>query len=589
VVAARWVWRGEADEAAQALAGPLRDAGLRPPDLLARLLWNRGVRDGDEAIAFLRPTLAHGLRSPLLLKDMDAAAARLADALARGERVAVYGDYDVDGVTGAAQLVLFLRELGADPLVHVSNRFREGYGLHGGAIRALAEAGARVLVTADCGTANVEELALAASLGLDVIVCDHHHAPVTRPPAMAVLNPLRADCAFPFKGLSGAGVVFYLLMGLRMELRARGHGPLPDLRPYLDLVALGTVADVVPLREENRVLVAHGLRMLDRTTRPGLQALKEAAVVERASVRAIGFRLAPRLNAGGRLAEARRAVDVLVTTDPDEARALAAELECCNAERRAIEEAMVADAVRLVDERPGRSIVVARDGWHQGVVGIVAARLAERYHRPALVIALDGAVGRGSGRSVRGVDLHGAVSECRALLETFGGHRQAVGFSLRRERVDELAASFEEAVRRRVRPADTEPLLALDAEVMLSAVTPALAEALVALEPHGPGNPEPVFLARDVRVVAARSVGDPSRPHLRLRLSQDGRTVPAIAFGRGNLAIGVGDRLDVAFTPRLSRWQGVDRLEIEVIDLRECAAAGEALQLAGNTQELHIP
>jgi single-stranded-DNA-specific exonuclease len=384
-------------------------------------------------------------------------------------------------------------------------------------------------------------------------------------------------------------VVFYLLMGVRMELRARGHGPLPDLRPYLDLVALGTVADVVPLREENRVLVAHGLRMLDRTTRPGLQALKEAAVVERASVRAIGFRLAPRLNAGGRLAEARRAVDVLVTTDPDEARALAAELECCNAERRAIEEAMVAEAVRLVDERPGRSIVVARDGWHQGVVGIVAARLAERYHRPALVIALDGAVGRGSGRSVRGVDLHGAVSECRALLETFGGHRQAVGFSLRRERVDELAASFEEAVRRRVRPADTEPLLALDAEVMLSAVTPALAEALVALEPHGPGNPEPVFLARDVRVVAARSVGDPSRPHLRLRLSQDGRTVPAIAFGRGNLAIGVGDRLDVAFTPRLSRWQGVDRLEIEVIDLRECAAAGEALQLAGNTQELHIP
>ncbi|MGH7343000.1 MAG: hypothetical protein ACREKH_21150, partial [Candidatus Rokuibacteriota bacterium] len=194
-----------------------------------------------------------------------------------------------------------------------------------------------------------------------------------------------------------------------------------------------------------------------------------------------------------------------------------------------------------------------------------------------------------SGRSVRGVDLHGAASDCRPLFETFGGHRQAVGFSLRRERVEELAASFEEAVCRRVRPADTEPLLALDAEVMLSAVTSALAEALVALEPHGPGNPEPIFLARDVRVVAARSVGDPSRPHLRLRLSQDGRTVPAIAFGRGNVAIGVGDRLDVAFTPRLSRWQGVDRLEIEIIDMRECAIAGAPAQLAENTQELHIP
>jgi single-stranded-DNA-specific exonuclease len=250
---------------------------------------------------------------------------------------------------------------------------------------------------------------------------------------------------------------------------------------------------------------------------------------------------------------------------------------------------MVAEAVRLVDERPGRSIVVASDGWHQGVVGIVAARLAERYHRPALVIALDGPLGRGSGRSVRGVDLHGAVSECRTLLETFGGHRQAVGFSLRRERVDALAASFEDAVCRAVRPADTEPLLALDAELTLSALTPALAEALVALEPHGPGNPEPVFLARDVRVVSARSVGDPSRPHLRLRLSHDGRTVPGIAFGRGHQAITVGDRIDVAFTPRLSRWQGVERLEIEVIDLRECAATAAPVQPSENMQELRIP
>ena len=589
MVAPRWVWRGEVEEATQALAAALAEAGVRPPALLARLLWNRGFREGPAALAFLRPTLAQGLRSPLLLKDMDVAARRLADAIAKGERVAVYGDYDVDGVTGAAQMVLFLRELGADPLLHVSNRFREGYGLHAGAIRALADAGARVLVTADCGTANVDELALAGSLGLDVIVCDHHHAPATRPPALAVLHPLRADCEFPFKGLSGAGVVFYLLMGLRMELRARGHTTLPDLRRYLDLVALGTVADVVPLREENRVLVAYGLRTLDGTSRPGLQALKEAAVVERASVRSIGFRIAPRLNAGGRLADAQRAVDVLVTSDAEQGRALAAELECCNAERRAIEEAMVGEAVRLVGDRPGRSIVVASDGWHQGVVGIVAARLAERFHRPALVIALDGELGRGSGRSVRGVDLHGAVSECRAHLETFGGHRQAVGFSLRRECVDALAASFEDAIVRTVRPADTEPLLALDAEVALSSLTTALAEALVALEPHGPGNPEPVFLARDVRVVSARSVGDPSRPHLRLRLSHDGRTVPAIAFGRGNQAVAVGDRLDVAFTPRLSRWQGVDRLEIEVIDLRECTAPADSTQLSENVEELQIP
>jgi len=374
-----------------------------------------------------------------------------------------------------------------------------------------------------------------------------------------------------------------------MELRARGHTVLPDLRPYLDLVALGTVADVVPLCEENRVLVAHGLRVLDGTGRPGLQALKEAALVERSSVRSIGFRLAPRLNAGGRLADARRAVEVLVSDDPAEARALAAELECYNAERRAIEEAMVDEAVRLVDEGAGRTIVVARDGWHQGVVGIVAARLAERYHRPALVIALDGPLGRGSGRSVRGVDLHAAVNSCRQLLETFGGHRQAVGFSLRRERIEELAASFEAAVCRAVRPADLEPLLLLDAEVPLSAVTPTLAEALGALEPHGPGNPEPVFLARGVHVAAARTVGDPSRPHLRLRLTQDGRTVPAIAFGRGRLVLSAGDRIDVAFTPRLSHWQGVERLEVEVVDLRHSADAIVTVQLSENVRELNVP
>lgn len=589
MVARRWMWRSEDADGPRALAEALATAGVRPAALLARLLWNRDVRDAAAALAFLRPTLAHGLRSPLLVRDLDVAARRLADALTRGERIAVWGDYDVDGITGAAQLVLFLRECGAEPLLHVSRRMHEGYGLDAGVLRELAAAGARVLVTADCGTADVEELAVAAELGMDVIVCDHHHAPTTRPPALAVLNPLRADCEFPFKGLSGTGVVFYLLMGLRMELRVRGRTPLPDLRRYLDLVALGTVADVVPLREENRVLVAHGLRALDGTGRPGLRALKETALVDRASVRAIGFRLAPRLNAGGRLADARRAVEVLVSDHPEEARALAAEIECWNAERRAIEERMVHEAAALVDERRTLSIVVAGDGWHRGVVGIVAARLAERFHRPALVIALEGERGRGSGRGVRGVDLHAAMSECRELLDAFGGHRQAVGFEIRRDRVPPLAAAFEDAVARRASPADLEPVLALDAEVPLPAVTPALAAALQALEPHGPGNPEPVFLARGVSVASARIVGDPNRPHLRLRLTQDGRTVPAIAFGRGTLAIGAGDRIDVAFTPRLSSWQGVDRLEVEVVDLRACGAATDRSEVPEKTAESAIP
>jgi single-stranded-DNA-specific exonuclease len=561
-----------------ALGEAVADLGVAGAPLVARLLWNRHVRDGDAAVAFLRPTLASGLRPPGLVKDLERAARRLADALAAGERIAVYGDYDVDGVTGAAELVLCLRELGADPLLHVSHRAREGYGLHADALRRLREEGARVVVTADCGTANVRELELAASLGLDVIVCDHHHTPVERPPAFAVLNPLQGDCTFPFKGLSGAGVVFYLLMGLRAELRARGWTVLPDLRRYLDLVALGTVADVVPLREENRVLVAHGLRALDRTERPGLRALKEAALVDDATVRAIGFRIAPRLNAGGRLAEARRAVEVLTTADPEEARALAAELEMRNAERRTLEEQMVSEARALVaatDTDGARSLVVAREGWHPGVVGIVAARLAERYHRPAVVIALDGDTGRGSGRSVRGVDLHGAMGECADLLTAFGGHRQAIGLTVRRERLGDLARRFEESVRRRTTLGDLEPVLDVDAEVSFATLDDRLALALARLEPHGAGNPEPALLARGVTVEGARLVGDPARSHLKLRLRQDGRTVPAIVFGGGGLDVRAGARLDVVYTPRLSRWQGVERLEVEVLDLRP-ALTGDA-------------
>jgi single-stranded-DNA-specific exonuclease len=590
-VGRRWTWREAEAPLPRALLEAVADLVPVQAPLVARLLWNRDVRDGDAAAAFLRPTLAHGLRSPLLLKDMGRAAARLADALAAGERVAVYGDYDVDGISGAAVLVLGLRALGADPLLHVSHREREGHGLHEAALGALRAAGARVVVTADCGTANARELGVAADLGLDVIVCDHHQTPATRPPALALLNPLQADCTFPFKGLSGAGVAFYLLMGLRMELRARGQGELPDLRRYLDLVALGTVADLVPLREENRVLVRHGLHALERTVHPGLAALKETALVESASVRALGHRLAPRLNASGRVADARRAVEMLITASAEEARAVAAELEVHNAERRVLEDAVLVEAASRAAARDAAgavATVVAGDGWHAGVVGIVAARLAERHHRPAVVVALDGALGRGSGRSVPGVDLHAAMRECDDLLEAFGGHVNAVGFTVRRERVPALAVRLDDALRRQGYDARAIPSLAIDAETSLAAVTPAFAGGLAALEPHGPGNPEPVLLARDVEVQGVGLVGEPSRAHLKLRLRHDGRTLPAIGFGLGHLPLRAGERVDVVFTPRLSRWQGVERLRLEVLEVRGARPA-EMCQPAESQRDSLVP
>ena len=560
--------------------------------LVGRLLWNRGIREPDAVEPFLRPTLARGLRSPRLLRDMDRAAARLADAVVGGDRIAVYGDYDVDGLSGAALLVLGLRALGAEPLVHVPHRLRDGHGLRVDALRRLRASGARLVVTADCGTGDGAALAAAAELGLDVIVCDHHETPPARPPAVAVLNPRQPGCAFPFKGLSGAGVAFYLLVGLRMELRARGHAALPDLRPYLDLVALGAVADVVPLREENRVLVAHGLRALERTKRAGLVALKETALVDAASVRAIAFRLAPRLNAAGRVAEPERVVELLTTDDGEAARTIAAELEVHNAERRRLEESAFAEAVALADARlaagPARAIVVARDGWHPGVVGIVAARLAERYGRPAIVVALDGDTGRASGRSGGDVDLHAAVAAARHLLADFGGHPHAVGFTLARDRVRALAVHLDDALARV--PADRErgDELAIDAETTLAAMTPELAAALARLEPHGPGNPEPALLARDVEVQGVGLVGDPVRSHLKLRLRQDGRTLAALGFRLGHLPVRPGMRADVVFTPRLSVWQGVERLRLEVLALRQTAAR-PAAQAPENTPERAIP
>jgi len=589
-VVRRWVWRAGTLEPPRTLVDAVAELGLSPPALVARLLEARGVGHPAEAAAFLRPTLATGLRSPSLLRDMNRAVRRLADALAAGERIAVYGDSDVDGMAGAAALVLCLRELGADPLLHVVDRAGEGYGLHVEVLRRLHAAGVRVVVTADCGTADEAALRAAADLGVDVVVCDHHQTPAVRPPAFALLNPGQPGCDFPFKGLAGSGVVFYLLIGLRAELRARGQARLPDLRRYLDLVALGTVADVVPLREENRVLVAHGLRALERTSRPGLVALKQAALVESASVRAVGFRLAPRLNAGGRLADGGQAVELLTTADDARAHTLAAALEVRNAERRALEEAMVAEAIAAADARPAGSAwttVVAREGWHSGVVGIVAGRLADRYHGPALAIALEDGCGRGSGRSVNGMPLHAALADCADLLDQFGGHPQAVGFTVRRERVGELAARFEAAVRRRASATDLEPILPIDAEISLATITPELAATLAALEPYGPGNPEPTLLARGVDVEGVRLVGDPAQSHLKLRLRQDGRTVSAIGFRLGHLPVRRGDRLDLVCTPRLARWQGIERLELEVSAVRGTRGS-EVTQAPENTAKLQV-
>ncbi|HSD11777.1 MAG TPA: single-stranded-DNA-specific exonuclease RecJ [Candidatus Binatia bacterium] len=546
-----------------------RELGVRP--LLARLLVNRALREPAIAASFLECSLSRSLRSPMLFSEMRTAAERVLQALRRRERIAIYGDYDVDGITASTQLMLFLRELGCEPILHIPHRLRHGYGLKAAALRELAERGARLVITADCGAAAHPEIAEAGRLGLDVIVCDHHQNPAVRPPALAVLNPVTSDAGFPFSGLSAAGVVFYLLMGSRMLLRETG-GPVPDLRRYLDLVALGTVSDLVPLLEENRVLVKYGLREIAVSGRPGLRALLEVGGVEEVTVDSLGFRLGPRLNASGRLADAARAVELLTSRDLTAARPLAIELDRQNRDRRGIEGAIVEEAEQMIrameDRDRRRSFVLASEGWHAGVVGIVASRVVDRHFRPVVLLAVEGDVARGSARGIPSVHLFEALRGCGDLLERYGGHRMAAGLTIRVERVKEFADRFEDIIATTTPQSGFVPELNVDARVGPDELDAEAMEDIEKLEPYGQANPRPLFLAEGLEVVSSRIVGE---RHLKLALRRGGgrKIFDAMAFGRGDEQPAAGMPIDVVFSPEISRWDGYERFQLIVKDLRD--------------------
>jgi single-stranded-DNA-specific exonuclease len=567
-------WTLQEPDAALA-AGLEQTLGVRP--LLARLLVNRGWHDPAVATRVIDASLSKGLRSPMLFADMGRAAEALLRAIRQGDRIAIYGDYDVDGISASTELLVFLRELGCEPLLHIPNRMTDGYGLRVGGLRSLAERGARLIVTADCGAAAHAEIAEAARLGLEMIICDHHQNPETRPPALAVLNPAVTDGGFPFPGLCAAGVVFYLLLGTRMVLRETG-GRVPDLRRYLDLVALGTVADLVPLVEENRILVKYGLREIARNPRPGVHALLEVGEVAEATVDAIGFRLGPRLNASGRLADATRAVELLACHEPQTARRLAAELDAHNRERRGIEDATIEEAERMIAALPDasrrRSFVLASEGWHPGVIGVVAARLVERHFRPVVLLAIDGDLARGSARGIPSVHLFEALRKSADLLERFGGHRLAAGLTIRADRIDALAERLEATTMSMTTDASFVPELRIDARLELDAVCPQTLEDISKLEPYGQGNPRPLFLAERLEVTSSRVVGE---RHLKLGVRQRGgrKIFDAIAFRRGEERPEPGTMVDLVFTPELSNWEGFERLQMMVRDLRESAAVSK--------------
>jgi single-stranded-DNA-specific exonuclease len=549
-----------------------RELGVAP--LMARLLVARGITEPVAATAFLEATLSAHLRSPMLFRQMPAAADRVVAALRSGERIGIYGDYDVDGISGSAILIRFFRALGHEPLLYVPHRMRDGYGVTEAGVRQLAEAGAKLMITVDCGGVSHREIAVARTLGMDTIVCDHHQVSGTPLPAHAVLNPIEPDAGFPFSGLCGAGVAFYLALGTRLRLREQGHTDVPDLRRYLGLVTLGTIADIVPIVEENRVLVKYGLRELKQTSAPGLVALKAVSGVSTVSTGVVGFRLSPRLNAGGRLADARTSVELLTTDDVARAEQLAAGLDQENRARQSIEQEILTEAVHEVERIPEfsarRSIVLASTEWHPGVIGIVASRLVERFYRPTVLIAIDAAtsLGRGSGRSIRGFNLYEAFKACGHTLVGFGGHRMAAGLSIRAAQVSDFTEAFEAAVRDVTGPDDFVAETAIDAEISLAEVNDHLLADLARLEPYGPSNPEPIFLARQVTVHSRRIVGE---KHLRLYLRQGPRGLPAIGFGLADAAIDEGATIDVLVSPEYNEWNGSVTLQLRLRDFRRSA------------------
>ncbi|HTT67742.1 MAG TPA: single-stranded-DNA-specific exonuclease RecJ [Gemmatimonadales bacterium] len=559
-LARRWRLEPAPDPARSAALA--RDLGV--PALFASLLAGRGLSDAPAARRFLKPS-RDDLCDPALLPDAAPAVERIAGAVRRGETILVHGDYDADGQCAAAIATRVLRMAGARVVPFVPHRLRDGYDLSAAGIAAAREAGAKLILALDCGTTAVQAVADARRAGSDVVIVDHHLPGPEPPPALAFVNPRRPDSAYPFPDLCAAGLAFKLAQLLAPALGLGAGAPWH----CLDLVALATVADVVPLAGENRILVRLGLKLMGASRWPGLAALVTTAGLGTAPIRALhlAFVLGPRLNAAGRVGDASDGLRLLLTDDDAEAYRLAAQLERQNGERQALDQRTLAEALddlgAVFDPARDAGVVLARDGWHPGVVGVVASRVVERIARPAILVAFDGDLGKGSGRSVPGCDLHRALADCAGLLERWGGHRMAGGITLRRERLDAFRDAFNRACAEQVAPGELVPSQRIDAVVSVRDLTLELERALHWLEPTGMGNPGAVFGLENLRLEGApRPVGT---DHVRLLLADGAGRLPVIAFGMREeverVVAGSGGPFRAAVRLQRDRWQGREEVE----------------------------
>ncbi len=536
--------------------------------ITARFLAGRGIADAREASIFLRPSLEQ-IPDPSSIPGMDAAVSCVGEALASGMRIGIFGDYDVDGVTAAALLADFLRSLGHDPAVMLPQRLERGYGIDAQAVDGLAGQGAKLIITVDNGIRATEAAARARELGIGLVVTDHHVPEGRLPDAAAIVNPKLIEGDSPLKNLSGCGVAFMLAIALRRSLREGGAlaSPEPNMRELLDVVALGTIADIMPLTGINRVLTAFGLDELRRARRPGLRALIEVsgAWPQDMNPGTVTYRLAPRINAAGRMGSADRALRLLLTDDEGEARSVARELDRANGERQRLEERALREAARMIDGAGvvPDGIVVHSKGWHVGVIGIVAAKLVERYGRPAVVISLDPSPPRGSARSPEGIDLLGALSPCADCLVQYGGHAQAAGLAIEHDMICDFTRHFADACGRQGSAA-RRASLKIDACVDAGEIDEELVGELMTCAPFGVGNPEPVLALRDMTVTDARTVGN---GHLRLSVSSGEEAFEAIGFNMADAMPGHPSVVDIAFTPQFNTWNGRTAIQLKLKDV----------------------
>ncbi len=570
----RWTYRPDPDPQATAdLAGELGVDGV-----IAGLLVQRGIDSFEAAHRFFRPSWSH-LHDPFLMAGMEEAAMRIGQALSRRERILVYGDYDVDGTSSVALMTAYLRSVGAEVSYYIPDRYKEGYGLSLQGIDFAADNGMGLIIALDCGVKALEQAAYAKAQGIDLIICDHHRPGPRLPEAIAVLDPKREDCPYPYKELCGCGVGFKLIQALH-KIQGREEA---ELLEYLDLVAVAIAADIVPLTGENRVLSALGLEVVRKNPRLGLRALMGETDPHTLRISDLVFRIAPRLNAAGRMEHGEQAVRLLVETDLDLVRELASRIEILNEERRATDRQITAEALEQIEqegEAHPNTTVVYHPNWHKGVIGIVASRLMETYYRPTLVFTKNGDKLVASARSVRGFDIYQALEQCSDCLEQFGGHMYAAGLTLDPNRFEEFRDRFEEVVRLGIDPDQLSPEVQIDGKLPLKGITPKLLRILDQFAPFGPGNPRPVFTAGPLKDSGyARKVGSEG-DHLKFKVGQEGApSYGGIGFGMASKLelLKSQESVELAYSLEENRWNGRVEIQLKAKDIRRWEPLGQRI------------